>query len=110
MFWRIGAGLISGSLLASLALLRENTLPELEIYQEIQFLEMGIEHFLYLRWSFLDDKLFWKTKFNISKFSPGRVFIRNGEFSGTGFRADAMTWICRSRNSSCELLILYILL
>ena len=43
MFWRIGAGLISGSLLASLALLRENTLPELKIYQEIQFLEMGID-------------------------------------------------------------------
>ena len=35
-------------------------------------------------------------KFNIFKFSPGRVFLRNGEFSGTGFRTDAMTWTCRS--------------
>ena len=65
MFWRIGAGLISGSLLASLALLRENTLPELEIYKEIQFLEMGVEHFFILRWSICDGKLFWKTHYNI---------------------------------------------
>ena len=41
------------------------------------------------------------------KFSPGRVFLRNGEFSGTGFRTDAMTWTCRSWNSPCEWLILY---
>ena len=95
MFWRIGAGLISGSLLASLALLRENTLPELERYHGIYF-EKRVLSIFDLRWSFGDGKLFWKTKFNTLKFSPGRMFLRNGEFSGTGFRTDAMTWTCRS--------------